>query len=87
MDPCLTLDLILGYLLYPVAWRLGVLNQDLRPFGQVVGMKIIANEFVAFQKLSEEPYKSMSSRGTLIATYACCVSYLYLACSLGHHQS
>lgn len=73
-DPYLTLDLILGYLLYPVAWLLGVPKQDLRPFGQVVGLKIIANEFVAFQKLSEEPYKSMTSRGKLIATYACCVS-------------
>lgn len=74
VDPYLTLNLILGYLLYPVAWLLGVPKQDLRPVGQIVGLKIIANEFVAFQKLSEEPYKSMTSRGTLIATYACCVS-------------
>lgn len=73
-DPYLTLNLILGYLLYPVAWLLGVPKQDLLHFGQVVGLKIISNEFVAFQKLSEEPYKNMTSRGTLIATYACCVS-------------
>ncbi|RJE21279.1 nucleoside cotransporter [Aspergillus sclerotialis] len=71
-DPYLTLDLILGYILYPVAWLLGVPKKDLRPFGKVVGMKIIANEFVAFQSLSEEPYSRMSSRAKLIATYACC---------------
>lgn len=76
-DPYLTLDLILGYLLYPVAWLLGVPKEDLRPFGEVLGMKIISNEFVAFQKLSKEPYRSMSSRAILIATYACCVSELF----------
>ena len=73
-DPYLTLELILGYLLYPVAWLLGVPKKDLRPFGKVVGMKIITNEFVAFQSLSEDPYSKMSSRAKLIATYACCVS-------------
>lgn len=74
-DPKLSLELILGYLLYPVAWLLGVPKQDLRPVGQLIGMKVITNEYVAFNSLTtKEPFKSMSPRSILIATYACCVS-------------
>ncbi|KAK6218641.1 NupC family nucleoside transporter [Colletotrichum tabaci] len=73
-DPPLTLQLILGYILYPVAWCLGVPNKDLLVVGELIGMKIITNEFVAFKSLSSnvEPYVSMSARSKLIATYACC---------------
>lgn len=74
-NPPLTLQLILGYLLYPVAWLLGVPKADLRPVGELIGVKVITNEFVAFAALStQEPYISMSPRSILIATYACCVS-------------
>ncbi|KAL6405427.1 putative sodium nucleoside cotransporter 1 [Ilyonectria robusta] len=72
-DPELTLQLILGYLMYPVAWLLGVPSQDLRATGELIGLKIISNEFLAFSALSQdEPYVNMSSRAKLIATYACC---------------
>ncbi|KAB5527927.1 Na+ dependent nucleoside transporter C-terminus-domain-containing protein [Coniochaeta sp. 2T2.1] len=72
-DPLLSLQLILGYLLYPVAWLLGVPKADLRPVGELIGVKIITNEFVAFYSLAHEAkYTSMSQRSQLIATYACC---------------
>lgn len=71
----LSLELILGYVLYPVAWLLGVPKPDLRPVGELIGKKIIINEFAAFDALvSKEPYISMAPRSKLIATYACCVS-------------
>ncbi|KAH7625806.1 Na+ dependent nucleoside transporter C-terminus-domain-containing protein [Sordaria sp. MPI-SDFR-AT-0083] len=71
--PILSLELILGYLMYPVAWLLGVPEKDLLPVGELIGSKIIINEFFAFNKLTnEEPYKSMSPRSQLIATYAVC---------------
>ncbi|KAL0468047.1 Na+ dependent nucleoside transporter C-terminus domain-containing protein [Neurospora intermedia] len=71
--PMLSLELILGYLMYPVAWLLGVPKQDLRPVGELIGIKVIINEFVAFSSLTnDEPYKSMSPRSKLIATYAVC---------------
>lgn len=69
----LTLQMILGYLLYPVAWLLGVPNQDLRMVGEIIGMKIITNEFVAFSNLSTDT--TLTTRGRIIATYACCVSH------------
>jgi len=74
-EPTLSLELILGYLLYPVAWLLGVPGPDLRRVGELIGKKIIVNEFVAFNNLATlERYTSMAPRSKLIATYACCVS-------------
>lgn len=74
-DPLLSLQLILGYLLYPVAWLLGVPGGDVRRVGQLIGVKVITNEFVAFYSLANDAeYTSMSARSKLIATYACCVS-------------
>ncbi|KAI0126244.1 Na+ dependent nucleoside transporter C-terminus-domain-containing protein [Xylariales sp. AK1849] len=66
----LTLQLILGYVLYPVAWLLGVPNQDLRAVGELIGVKVITNEFVAFASLSANT--ALTTRGRIIATYACC---------------
>ncbi|ORY56644.1 NupC family nucleoside transporter [Pseudomassariella vexata] len=66
----LTLEFILGYLLYPVAWLLGVPNGELLDVGQLIGIKIITNEFVAFASLSANT--ALSPRARLIATYACC---------------
>ncbi|ROW02155.1 hypothetical protein VSDG_02344 [Cytospora chrysosperma] len=72
-DPDLTLELMLGYLLYPVAWLLGVPGPDVYRVAQLIGLKIIANEYVAFNALTTDVvYTSMSARSRLIATYACC---------------
>jgi len=71
--PVLSLELILGYILYPVAWLLGVPKNDLRQVGELIGKKIIINEFAAFKALvEEERYVGMAARSKLIATYACC---------------
>jgi len=72
-DPRLTLQLILGYICYPVAFLLGVPRQDLRAVGEIIGVKIIINEFVAFTTLAGIS-DTLSPRSVLIATYACCVS-------------
>ncbi|KAF2189171.1 hypothetical protein K469DRAFT_683614 [Zopfia rhizophila CBS 207.26] len=75
----LTLELILGYICYPVAFLLGVSREgkDLLLVGRLIGIKVIANEFVAFSTLQakdepESPYHSLSPRSRLIATYAVC---------------
>lgn len=73
-DPRLTLQLILGYLCYPVAFLLGVPRQDLRQVGELIGIKVIINEFVAFTTLKSPEYAGLSPRSQLIATYAVCVS-------------
>ncbi|OAL39828.1 hypothetical protein AYO20_00740 [Fonsecaea nubica] len=71
--PYLTLQLILGYICYPVAFLLGVPRDDLLKVGQLIGIKVVANEFVAYNSLtSEAQYINMSPRSKLIATYALC---------------
>lgn len=75
-DTPLSLELILGYILYPVAWLLGVPKNDLRAVGELIGKKIIINEYAAFDALVKKaPYIHMAPRSKLIATYACCVSF------------
>jgi CNT family concentrative nucleoside transporter len=75
----LTLEFILGYLFYPIAFLLGVSRegQDLILVGRLIGIKVITNEFVAFNALvakeePESPYHNLSPRSRLIATYALC---------------
>lgn len=75
-DPVLTLEMILGYILFPVAWLLGVPGPDVYRVAQLIGMKIIENEYVAFNALTTEAtFTGMGARSKLIATYACCVSH------------
>ncbi|KAF2276993.1 H+/nucleoside cotransporter-like protein [Westerdykella ornata] len=81
-DYDLTLELILGYVCYPIAFLLGVSRQgkDLLLVGRLIGIKVIANEFVAFSRLQGldvpkgqvSEYLSLSPRSRLIATYAIC---------------
>lgn len=72
-DPPLTIELILGYLFYPVAFLLGVeRNGDLLLVSKLIGVKVIANEFVAFASLGTPEYAGLSPRSQIIATYAVC---------------
>ncbi len=66
-----TLQGILAYLFYPIAWLLGIPQSDLSTVGQLLGEKIILNEFVAYLHLSELGTQ-LSDRGVLIASYALC---------------
>ncbi|KNZ57133.1 hypothetical protein VP01_2232g1 [Puccinia sorghi] len=88
MDPngkhALTLELILQYILYPVAvsppvsqldgtcyWLMGTPNQDVLKVSRLLALKFITNEFVAYQELSNlKP--EMTERGILIAIYGLC---------------
>ncbi|KAI9660807.1 MAG: hypothetical protein M1831_003499 [Alyxoria varia] len=73
-DPPLTLELALGYICYPVAFLLGVpRTRDLYLVGQLIGVKFIENEFVAYSKLQgDAAYAELSPRSRLVATYALC---------------
>ncbi|KAI4205162.1 MAG: hypothetical protein LQ346_001495 [Caloplaca aetnensis] len=73
-NPPLTVELIVGYICYPIAFLLGVpRNGDLLKVAQLIGTKLIANEFVAYTSLQTDPaYADLSPRSRLIATYALC---------------
>ncbi len=68
---------ILGYLLAPIAWVIGVPWQDATIVGSLIGQKVVINEFVAYMQLSEIIKNGvdgvmLTDQGKLIATYALC---------------
>jgi CNT family concentrative nucleoside transporter len=52
-DPKLSVQMIVGYIFYPVAFLLGVERKgdDLLKVSQLIGIKVVANEFVAVSSL------------------------------------
>ncbi|GLB04785.1 hypothetical protein AtubIFM57258_010805 [Aspergillus tubingensis] len=73
-DPPLTIQLIMGYICYPVSFLLGVSrDDDLLKVAQLIGTKLVMNEFIAYSALqTDSQYQSLSPRSRLIATYALC---------------
>jgi concentrative nucleoside transporter, CNT family len=66
-----SLEGVLGHLLSPVAWLLGVPWRDASAVGNLLGTKVVLNEFVAYSRLG--PLKGhISPRSFTIATYALC---------------
>jgi CNT family concentrative nucleoside transporter len=68
---------LLGYLLAPLAWVIGVPWQDATTVGGLIGQKIVLNEFIAYLQLSDiiqgkVAGVQLSEQGKLIATYALC---------------
>jgi CNT family concentrative nucleoside transporter len=68
---------LLGYLLAPIAWVIGVPWSDATTVGGLIGQKIVLNEFVAYLQLAEIVNGNvegvvLSEKGKLIATYALC---------------
>ena len=73
----LGLESILGYLLAPIAWVIGVPWQDATVVGSLIGQKIVINEFVAYLQLADIIKNGadgimLSEQGKLVATYALC---------------
>lgn len=50
----LSLQLILGKVFIPIAWLIGVPLEDCEVVGQIIGIKTVVNEFVAFEQLGKE---------------------------------
>jgi len=67
----LTFEGMLGWLLAPVAWLMGVTWEDAATVGSLMGLKTVATEFVAFLGLAGEMADgSLSARSATIAAYA-----------------
>jgi concentrative nucleoside transporter, CNT family len=68
----LTLELLLGWMLAPLAWVMGVPWQDAATIGSLMGVKTVLNEFVAYLQLSSilSGGTELSPRSIIIATYA-----------------
>jgi concentrative nucleoside transporter, CNT family len=71
--PALSLELILGFLLRPLAWVMGVPWKDSADVGALLGIKTVLNEFVGYVRLQEMVKAGeLSERARIIATYALC---------------
>jgi CNT family concentrative nucleoside transporter len=67
---------ILGVVLSPIAWLIGIPWEDAIIAGGLIGQKIVLNEFVAYLQLSQVPVgegaAAISEHTRLILTYALC---------------
>ncbi|MBF0250886.1 MAG: nucleoside:proton symporter [Alphaproteobacteria bacterium] len=68
----LSLERMLGWLLAPVAWAIGVPWDQAPQAGALMGVKTVLNEFIAYLQLSKLPEGALDARSTLIMTYALC---------------
>ena len=67
----LSLQLILGWVFAPIAWALGVTWQDSATIGNLLGTRMVLNEFVAYSQLG--PLKAtLDPKSFTIATFALC---------------
>jgi CNT family concentrative nucleoside transporter len=80
----LTLSLILGYILSPLAWIIGIPWSEATIVGGLIGEKIVLNEFVAYLHLGQIK-DTLSEHSVLISTYALCgfANFSSIAIQLG----
>ena len=71
-----SLSAALGYLFAPFAWLMGIEAADCLHAGELLGKKMVANEFVSYVQLSQwmQPGSGveLSPRSVVILTYALC---------------
>jgi concentrative nucleoside transporter, CNT family len=67
-----TLERVLGIVMAPVCWLMGIPWAEASTAGALMGMKTILNEFVAYLKLAALPADALSDRSRLIMLYAMC---------------
>ncbi|SJZ81848.1 concentrative nucleoside transporter, CNT family [Chitinophaga eiseniae] len=66
----LSLDWIFGKLFTPMAWAMGVPNQDVNNVATLLGQKLTINEFVAFKSMTSHSVKIESAKAITIVTIA-----------------
>src|SRR5205085_2837856 len=71
----LSFELLLGYVMAPFAWLMGVSWHDALPIGSLLGVKTVLNEFVAYLNLSTmlgQHRGALETRSVIITAYALC---------------
>ena len=73
----LSIEFILGYLFAPLMWLIGVATEDITLMGQLLGIKIVASEFIGYIQLAELKQASNLihlnyQKSIIIATYMLC---------------
>ncbi len=68
----ITMQRVLGYIMAPIVWLMGIPWNESVTAGFLMGVKTILNEFLAYIELSKLPDKALSIRSEMIMTYAMC---------------
>jgi CNT family concentrative nucleoside transporter len=71
--PQFSLEWMLSFIMFPVAWLMGIPWADCGKIGALLGKKTILNEFLAYLDLGEMiKQQQISQRAAIITTYALC---------------
>jgi CNT family concentrative nucleoside transporter len=71
-DAPLTLQRVLGWIMAPVVWLMGIPWSEAPLAGSLMGTKTVLNEFLAYLDLARLPAHALSERSYLILVYALC---------------
>ena len=67
-----TLQRILGTLMAPLVWLMGIPWEEASHAGSLMGSKTILNEFIAYREMAQLPAGTLSERSRVIMIYALC---------------
>ncbi|MBC7358742.1 MAG: nucleoside:proton symporter [Desulfacinum sp.] len=67
-----TVQRLLGFVMAPVTWLMGIPWSEAQTAGSLMGVKTILNEFLAYLQMAALPADALSPRSRLILTYALC---------------
>ena len=72
-----SIEFVLGYLFAPLMWLIGITYQECAIMGQLLGVKIVSSEFVAFIQLAElknidNSIELLSKKSITMATFMLC---------------
>jgi CNT family concentrative nucleoside transporter len=68
----ITLQRMLGYVMAPVCWLMGVPWSEAVTAGSLMGIKTVLNELIAYVELAKLPAGALDDRSRLIMLYAMC---------------
>ena len=68
----ITLQRLLGYLMAPVCWLMGVPWSEAFTAGSLMGIKTVLNELIAYLELAKLPADALDPHSRLIMLYAMC---------------
>jgi CNT family concentrative nucleoside transporter len=72
-----SIEFVLGYIFAPLMWLIGVAKEDMTLMGQLLGIKLVASEFVGYTQLVDLKNSASSlhftyQKSVIMATYMLC---------------
>ena len=73
----LSLEAVMGIIFSPLMWLIGVSSADIVPMGQLLGIKLSVNEFIAYMQLADFKVAGAEvilkyEKSLIMATYMLC---------------